>query len=125
MQHIIKFFHAYSTFRFTEIAATFREVQEIFLLAAKKFSVLSLVNTKLFHSVLTLLLYAFTMVEEFRREHALEAEQLTGKMWGHLSKVVAENWIISFFTQRFGNPISGRFQKPEKDIEVRSLRKAI
>lgn len=123
----LKVWHLYDAvsvlfrYMYAEIDAIFRQVQEVFLLVTKKFSNSSPINTKLLHAVITLLFYAFAMVEEFttsRTQYISQVERLTGKMWDHLSKAVEEDWIVSYFTQTFGDPSYGRFKKSSEDIKA-------
>ena len=111
--------------RFKEATATFGEIQEILrLLLTKKISSSAPANADLVHLVVSLLFHTSAKVEVMAMNHiecVPEADQLIGKMWSHLTKLVEEHWIVSYFTPTFGEPGAKKIDSADRDIQVKLI----
>jgi hypothetical protein len=86
-----------------------------------KFSSSAPSNAELLCLVISLLFHCSARVEEFAMNHTEllpEAEGLIENMWQQLHELVEKNWMVSYFSSKFGDPVGKKFQEASRDLQV-------
>lgn len=111
-------------YRFTEIEATFSEVQKVSFQAIKLLPNRNPVTTRALHLALTLLLYTCAKYEEFcsrATELSAEADEKVKVtvMLKDLYRSLCDNWIVKFYSPTFGDPdVSSLHYKPDLEVNL-------
>lgn len=103
--------------------ATFSETLKLFLLVTPKLYSSSAINAKLLHSIVSLLLFAVAKLEGVCLNDSKLTQEIDKKvegMWKQLHKSVSDDWIVKYFSAKFGDPYEYEkiFKKSTEDIEV-------
>ena len=99
------------------------EVLRLLRLVFKKFYSSTTANAKLLRSVLTLMFYTILKYKEvyLGQPDSCQAEKKIDKIWMDLHKLVAEDWIILYYTETFGDPSYSGFKTATEDIKVHAI----